>query len=184
MTRVALLTAAALVSGCATLSVDSPPRRRIEPRSYATYDWAKTNSMSLDADVMGILDDYFEGAVDKRLTVNGLHKPLAGTPDLLLHARTSLRGIDLAALDRRYRACPSGDCRAALTDYDEVDILLNAVDTRSETIIWQRSARAKLDDIATNPERLKATIDKAVTRMLHGFLPAQSGILAARTIAP
>jgi hypothetical protein len=170
MTRVALFAAVALVSGCATLNVDSSINRQTDSRSYATYDWARTESLPMGADFTGALDDYFAGAVDRRLAQNGLHKPFDGTPDLLLHARTSLHGLDVAALERRYRQCSSGDCRAALADYDEVTILLTAVDTRTEAVVWQESTHAKLNGVAGNPERLKATVDNAATRILQGFL--------------
>lgn len=174
MTRAALLTTVALLAACAPMQVVSSPNRNAARRPYITYDWDRTGAVLAGDDHNRMFEDYFEGAVARRLADKGLRRPVDGAPDLLLRSRTSLRGVDVAAIDRLYRRCSDGTCRAGIVDYDEVTIAIDAIDPQTETLVWRGSANAKLNGVADDAARLEGLVDRAVTRMLQGFPGRQS----------
>ena len=174
MTRVALLTTVALLAACAPIHVASSADRNAARRPYVTYDWDRTGAVLAGDDRNRVLEDYFEGAVARRLADKGLRRPADGAPDLLLRSRTSFRGVDVAAIDRLYRRCSDGTCRAGIVDYDEVTIAIDAIDPQTEAIVWRGSADAKLNGVADDAARFKGLVDRAVTRMLQGFPGRQS----------
>jgi hypothetical protein len=176
MTRLAALAAAVLVSGCATMSVGSYANRYADFTGYATYDWGAPDALPTGdprLDNNRVFEDYFEGAVEKGLARKGFQKPFDGAPDLVLHYHTSVvQRVDVASVERTYQQCANDNgCRAEATDYDEVTILLDAVDTATEKLVWRGWARTNLNGIADDQDRLERMVDKAVAKMLEGFLP-------------
>lgn len=175
MTRVTVFVAALLVSGCATMNVGSYANRYADFTGYDTYDWGTPDALPTGdprLDSNRVFEDYFEGAVEKGLAAKGFQKPVEGTPDLRLHYHTSVvQRIDVASVERTYQQCNTGDCRTEVTDYDEVTILLDAIDTRTEKLIWRGWARTNLNGIADDQDRLEQMVDKAVAKMLAGFPP-------------
>lgn len=168
MTRSVLLTTAALLAACAPMRVVSSPDLTAET-SYITYDWDRTGAPIADDDHNRVLEDFFEGAVARRLADKGLRTPVDGTPDLLLRSRTSFRGVDVAAINRLYRRCSDGTCRAGIVDYDQMTISIDAIDPRADTVVWRGSASAKLNGVPDDSARLKGLVDMAVAKMLEGF---------------
>jgi hypothetical protein len=156
------------------MQVVSSPNRAAAPRPYITYDWDRTDAVLAADNRDPLLDDYFEGAVARRLADKGLRKPVDGAPDLILRSRTSFGGLDVAAIDRLYRRCGDGTCRAGIVDYDKVTIAIDAIDPQTDTLVWRGSANARLTGVADDPARLKGLVEKAVTRMLDGFPRRQS----------
>jgi len=177
MTRlVALFGAVALASGCATMSVGSYANRYANFSGYTTYDWQAPDALPTGdprLDNNAIFEDYFEGAVEKRLAAKGFQKPVAGVPDLLLHYHTSVvQRIDVATIDRMYRQCNDDGCRTEASDYDELTILLDATDAWTGKLVWRGWARTNLAGIAEDQGRLEGMVEKAVRRMLQAFPPA------------
>ena len=165
---------ATLLAACAPMQVVSSPNRDAARRPYITYDWDRTDAMLAADNRDPLFEDYFEGAVARRLADKGLRKPIDGPPDLLLRSRTSFAGLDVAAIDRLYRRCGDGTCRAGIVDYDEVTIAIDAIDPQTDTLVWRGSANARLTGVADDPARLKGLVEKAVTRMLDRFPRRQS----------
>jgi hypothetical protein len=58
-----------------------------------------------------------------------------------------------------------------VADYDEVTILLDAVDTQTEKLVWRGWARTNLNGMADNQDRLEQMVNRAVAKMLQGFPP-------------
>ena len=184
MTRLAVFAGAVLVSGCATMSVGSYANRYADFTGYATYDWGAPDALPTGdprLDNNGIFEDYFEGAVEKSLARKGFQKPFDGAPDLRLHYHTSVvQRVDVASVERMYQQCNNDTaCRAEATDYDEVTILLDAVDTATEKLAWRGWARTNLNGIADDQDRLERMVEKAVAKMLEGF-----PVVHPRAIAP
>ena len=175
MTRVTLLAAAVVVSGCATMSVGSYANRYADFTGYSTYHWGTPDALPTGdprLDNNGMFEDYFEGAVERGLAAKGFQQPVAGDPDLLLHYHTSvIQRVDVASVERLYNQCNSSDCRTEATDYDEVTILLDAVDAKTDKLVWRGWARTNLNGIADDQDRLEQMVDKAVAKMLQGFPP-------------
>jgi len=151
------------------MRVVSSPNRTAPHASYITYDWDRTGASIADDDHNRVLEDVFEGAVARGLADKGLRTPVNGTPDLLLRSRASFRGVDVAAIDRLYRRCSDGTCRAEIVDYDQMTIAIDAIDPRTESVVWRGSASAKLNGIADEQDRLEGMVDRAVAKMLQGF---------------
>jgi hypothetical protein len=188
MTRVVTLFAAlVLVSGCATMSVGSYANRYANFSGYSTYDWQAPDALPTGdprLDNNRIFEDYFEGAVEKRLSAKGFQKPASGVPDLLLHYHTGVvQRIDVATIDRMYRQCNDEGCRTEVSDYDEITILLDAVEAGTEKLVWRGWARTNLNGIAEDQDRLENMVEKAVQRMLQGFPPASRHSLVMPPLA-
>jgi hypothetical protein len=188
MTRLAAVVGAvALVSGCATMSVGSYANRYATFGGYATYDWQAPDALPTGdprLDNNRIFEDYFEGAVEKRLAAKGFQRPVAGVPDLLLHYHTSVvQRIDVATIDRMYRQCNDEGCRTEVSDYDEITILLDANEAWTKQLVWRGWARTNLNGIAEDQRRLEDMVEKAVRRMLQGFPPASRRALLVPPLA-
>ena len=174
MTRGALLTSVALLAACAPMRVVSSPDVDATRSPYVTYDWDTKDATFPGDDHARAFKDYVEGAVARRLADRGLHRLADGAPDLVLRSRAGFRGVDVAAVDRLYRRCGDGTCRAGIVDYDEITIALDAIDPQTARLVWRGSANARLNGVADDPTRLQGVIDTAVTRMLDRFPRRQS----------
>ena len=192
MTRMALIAASALLSGCATMSVGSYADRYADFTSYRTYDWGSADVLPmgdprLDNNVF-FLDD-FQGAVDKEFSAKGYERSHDGMPDLLLHYHANVRQrVDVSALERNAQYCANPECRPGATEYDETTLVLDAVDTRTERLVWRGWAQTDLNGMIENQDSLARRVDEAVTRMLKELPPvhprAGSRPLAMRSPIP
>jgi hypothetical protein len=175
MTRVTLVAAAALLSGCATMAVGSYADRYADFTGYRTYDWgtadaAPTGDPRLDNNVFFL--DHFQGAVDRGLAAEGYEKPPEGTPDLLLHYHATVRQrVDVSAVERNAQYCANPECRPEAIDFDEATLVLDAVDSRTQTLVWRGWAQTPLNGIIENQDSLERMVNQAVTRMLKQFPP-------------
>jgi hypothetical protein len=173
MTRVALVAAAALLAGCATMGTGSYADRYADFTGYRTYDWGAADAVPtgdprLDNNVFFL--DHFQGAVDQGLAAKGYEKPPAGTPDLLLHFHATVRQrVDVSVVERNAQACTDPECRPEAIDYDEATLVLDAVDSRTQTLVWRGWAQTPLNGIIESQDSLERMVNQAVTRMLKEF---------------
>ena len=162
------------IGGCATtMTVSSNIQRGLDIAQYRTYDWGPADALPTGdprLDANPFFQDHMQGAVEKELAVKGFEPRAAGMADLLIHYHANItRRFDVDRLDRSYGYCSSGDCRAGLMEYEAGTIVLDIVDTRTNRVIWRGWAQDTLDGVLDNPDRLKETINEAVTRMLRQF---------------
>jgi len=98
------------------------------------------------------------------LGTRGFEKITAGTPDLVLHYYASVRQqLDVSAVDQNYGHC--ADCRSASL-YDAGTIMLDFVDTRTNTLVWRGWVEGSLEGAIDNQDWLEERIDAAIARIV------------------
>jgi hypothetical protein len=169
----AAVAAALVLTGCATMNVSSHMQRGVDFRQFHTYDWGPADALPTGdprLDNNPFFHDHFEGAVEKQLAAKGFVKPVVGTPDLLLHYHANVtRRFSIAGLDAQYGSCAGHDCQPRLTEYEAGTLILDMVDTRTNTLVWRGWAQQSVDGVIDDQDWLEEYITKGVTRMLERF---------------
>lgn len=174
MTRSSRLTGFAVLvvstltlSACAPVRVNSFAARSATFAQYHTYAWADdglraTGDPRLDSNPFFLTR--IQTDADRQLATRGFEKVTAGTPDLLLHYHASIRQqLDVSVADQKYGYC--ADCRTA-SMYDAGTIMLDFVDTRTNTLVWRGWTEGSLDGAIDNQEWLEERIDDAIARIV------------------
>jgi hypothetical protein len=171
-TRINVMAAATVVAlvltGCATLRVNSYLERGADFARYRSYAWSPREALSTGdprLDNNRFFSQRVEDAVDTQLAARGYEKATAGTADLLIHihARVDQR-IDGGAIDREYRRCDAEDCRPQV--YDAGTLLVDLLDRRTNRLAWRGWAECSFDGVIDDQHWMEETIDKAVARIL------------------
>jgi hypothetical protein len=178
MTRRERLAAAAaagllLLAGCATMGVSSFLDRSVDFSQYHTYSWGPADALPTGdprLDSNPFFKDRLEGGVDKALAARGFGRPASGaSPDLLLHYHASVtQRLDVNGADRRRGYCYD-DCQPRVTEYEEGTLVLDAVDARTNKVVWRGWAKDTVDGVIEDQALMERKIDEAVRRMMALF---------------
>jgi Domain of unknown function (DUF4136) len=164
----AVVSAAALFAGCATLAVHSYARRDVDLRQYRTFAWdasaaVATGDPRLDSNE--IFDARVRTAVERELEARGFEKTSA-TPDLLVHYHAIVaQKIDAADPDRPGAACAGEDCAPYV--YDAGTLFVDLLDARTRALLWRGWAEGAVDGAIDDQDWMEARIDESVTRILQ-----------------
>ena len=167
--RLAVVIAAVLtLNGCATLRVGSHLERGADFARYRSYAWRLSDTFSTGdprLDNNRFFSERVESAVDRQLRDRGFEKTGSGTADLVIHihARVDQR-LDTSAIDQEYGRCDVEECRPRV--YDAGTLLLDFIDTRTNTLAWRGWAEGSLDGVIDDQQWMEETIDKAVEKIL------------------
>jgi hypothetical protein len=164
-----LAVTAMLAAGCASMSIGTYVSRDTDWSRYRTYAWAPADALPAgDARLEhnGIFVDYFQGAVERGLHGHNLLLVSASDhPDLLIHFHGSVRRVlDVADVNRPHDAGVSEP--ASVVDYDEATLTLDMVDARTTRLLWRGWAVDSMNGLLGSRDRMKRTINEAVSRML------------------
>lgn len=168
----ALLSALAISSCAARMTVSSHVERGFDLSRYRTFDWGPADALPtgdprLDRDPF--FKDRVQGAVEKGLLARGFLLPDAGSPDLLIHyhAHVSKR-IDVNRIDHVYGDgyCSQPGCPSDVVEYEAGTLVLDIVDTETNRLIWRGWAQNSVADMLEDRDVMAKTIDEAVERML------------------
>lgn len=167
-TLLALVVAAA--AGCASFPASSYVDRSVDFSRYRTFDWGPRDSLPLGdprLDENRYFRDQFEGAVERAFAAHGYSQPALGRrPDLAIHYHASVsRRIQADRADHAYGY--RIDPQAHISEHEESTLVLDIVDTRTQTVIWRGWARADLRALLDNGQPVAKRIDEAVRRMLE-----------------
>jgi hypothetical protein len=163
-------------TGCATrMTVSSHVERGLDVSAYRTFDWGPPDALPVGdprLDRNPFFKDHLTGAIEKGLAARGLQLSSDGQPDLLIHyhANISTR-MNVNRVDSAYGYCSEGDCLwlSNTVDYEAGTLVLDVVDSRRKTLIWRGWAQHSINAMLNDPDRMEATINEAVTRMLRRF---------------
>jgi len=164
--RLAALGTLVLVTGCASMNVNSYVERGYDLNRFHTYAWspapaAATGDPRLDSNPF--FDEQVRAEVEVQLARRGFERT-ARLPDLLVHYHANMiQRIEARDLDRQYGSCEKGDCRADV--YDAGTILIDLVDPRTNTVVWRGWAEGSMDGVVDNQAWLEARINQAVTKI-------------------
>jgi hypothetical protein len=165
---VAVTVIAMVLSGCATIRVNSYRERGADFRPYRTYAWGPADAFSTGdprLDNNRFFSERVEKAVDQHLVSRGFEKRESGLADVLIHmhARFDQR-IESDAIDREYVRCDVSDCRPLV--FEAGMLLLDFIDTRTNQLAWRGWADGGFEGAIDNQDWMEARIDDAVAKIL------------------
>jgi hypothetical protein len=156
------------LNGCATVRTHSYLERGIDFGDYRTYAWGPVGSLSTGdprLDNNQIFIGLVEAAVDRQLAAKGFEKTRRPAAQLLLHLHARLdQRIESNSIDREHR-------RRAVAEYppfvyEAGTLLLDLVDTRTNRLAWRGWAEGSLGAVIDNQDRMEASIDNAIAKIL------------------
>lgn len=160
-------------TGCAsTMTVSSHVDRDVAFGRYRTYDWGPADTLPTGdprLDQNPFFKDHVEGAVEKGLAARGF--TLApDKPDLLIHYHANIsQRIDVNRVDRGYGYCYGAECQSGVIEYEAGTLVLDAVDARTNQLVWRGSARQNVDALIDNQDWMEEYVDKSVARLMVAF---------------
>ena len=174
------------LNGCATVKVSSDYDTATDFSRYHTYAWQSTPPPADDD--MRINNDLFDArvkrAVDRQLAQLGIAYS-ENSPDFLvrytlhIEQKTALihdeydYPLDIGWHYGYYDDYGFGfSTRVYEQPYDVLTLIIEFVDTDTDTLIWQGIAQDEFDPMVS-PERKDKQIDEAVTGMLAKFEQAR-----------
>jgi hypothetical protein len=186
MPRRSLLTVIVLAaaSGCAAaINVSSHRAPAHDWSAYQTFAWTAPDALpAADPRLSAnpIFGDRMHGAVTSHLLARGWAEAAASAADIHIHYHASVTTrLNVARLDQAYGSCPGGSCPGQTTEYEAGTVVLDFVDARTHRLIWRGWAQTALADLLRDPDRMAATINSSVTRML-ALLPVTSPVRSTR----
>lgn len=183
--------AALAVSACATMSVSSHVEPTVDLRLFYTYDWGPRDALPVlqtgtdltrlrryawaeqrpystgdpRLDANPFFDTATRAAIDRALAGRGLAH-VAEAPDVVFHYHVSMRQkLDLSGADSSYLTCE--ECTP--TVYEAGTLVIDAVDPRSDRLLWRGWAEGSFDGFIDQQTALTTRIDEAVTRVLARY---------------
>jgi hypothetical protein len=163
----ALALSALVLTGCASMKVNSYMERGMALGQYHTYGWGPTDTFTTGdprLDNNPFFQDRVQADVDKALATRGFEKTTSAKPDLLIHYHASVtQQVDVNAADQKYGYCD--DCRPYV--FDAGTLTIDFVDTRTNRLVWRGWAEDSLDRVVDHQDWLEQKIDEAVTRILE-----------------
>ena len=168
--RAASMLLAVAAASCMTMRVASHLETGADFSQYRTWDWGAPDNLPtgdprLDNNAFFI--DHLTGAIEHALARQGLTRVDAGIkPDLLFHyhANVNQRFDVVEATD-----CIGGDCKAQAIDYDQGTLVIDAVDARTNKLVWRSWAQDSVQGVIDNQDALERKVDEAVATMFAQF---------------
>jgi len=171
--RLAAVAFAALaLAACAPMNVSSHVERSVDFAQYHTWDWGPADALPTGdprLDNNPFFKDYLEGAFEKQFAARHFEKATSGTPDLLIHYHANIsQRFEVNGVDTSRGYCYE-DCEPRVSEYEEGTLVVDAVDARTNRVVWRGWAQSNVEGVIDNQDRLASQIDKAVTRMMERF---------------
>ena len=167
---VLLALTAAVLSGCATMTVGSYVGRTVDLTTYRTYDWGPPDALPIgDArlDNHTVFQDHLQGAVEKALAARGYARVGSEAPDILIHYHATVaRRIDVDSLNPGYD-CRGSGCEPRVFAYDAGTLVIDIVDAKTKRLLWRGWAQDSMDGVLEDQDEMEAQIAEAVTRIFE-----------------
>jgi len=175
--------ALALLTACASYTVKYDYDPRATYNAYKTYDWyaasarAKGKAQGQESPIM---DRRVRAAVDRELAAKGFKLKPEGEPDVLVtyypvyQDRAMVTSIGPAfghyGWGWGHYGYFAGPRFQEVRHYKEGSIVLEVVDNKTNSLVWQAVADGALTDI-TDPQDADEQVAQAVRKMLERFPP-------------
>lgn len=164
--------AAFALAACAPMNVSAHVERAVDFTQYHTWNWGPADALPTGdprLDNNPFFKDYLEGAFEKQFAARQLEHANAGTPDLLIHYHANIsQRFEVNGVDTSRGYCYD-DCAPNLIEYELGTLVVDAVDARTNRVVWRGWAQSNVEGVIDNQDRLAAQINKAVTRMMERF---------------
>jgi Domain of unknown function (DUF4136) len=164
-----------IAAGCATMTVGSHAERGFDFSQYRSFDWILAETLPLGDPRLvrdPFFNDHMQGAVEKALARQRIVRLTDGeTPDLWIHYHASIRRR-IQPLDWASGYDAAFDSAPGVASLEEAIFVLDFIDARTNRLIWRGWVQRRLGNLLENRDRMAATIDDAVSRMLLHLPPA------------
>jgi uncharacterized protein DUF4136 len=163
---------AVVLSGCATMKVNSHVERGAEFTHYRTWAWASaaaqpTGDPRLDSNPF--FEDRLRGAVEHEMTRKGyIRSALAGPPDLLLHYHVNFSKTYEVTGGARSGSCYR-NCEPEAYAYEQGTLVVDVVDSRTEKVVWRGWVLDNMEGVIDRQNVMEAEVDAAVAKMFERF---------------
>jgi len=176
-----VLVASFALAACSSISVTADYDPETDFRSLGTFSWVPEDP---DAEVdpragNSLVSDRVTAAIERTLQARG-YQQVDLSADFLVGFSISVRtGVESApSSSARFHYGYYGryggigySTGTELREFDEGELVVDFVDPTSNKLIWRGTAKTRLTS-DQSPEKSKATIDEAVTRLLDQFPPS------------
>ena len=163
---------ALMVGACATMNVSSHIERGADFTQYRTWDWGPADALPTGdprLDNNPFFKDYLEGAFEKQLATRRFERTTSEKADLLFHYHANIsQRFEVNGIDQSRGYCYD-NCEPILNEYELGTIVVDAVDTHTNKVVWRGWAQTDAAGMIDNQQRLSDTITRAVTRMMERF---------------
>jgi hypothetical protein len=177
----AILTAAALGVGCASMNVSSYVDQAADFTEFATFDWGAPDNLPTGdprLDNNPFFRDYLMGAVEKQLAARGYRRASDRQPQLLVHYHANVaQRFEVHGLEpTNYPNCMP-NCEPAIVEYEEGTIVVDVVNAATGDVVWRGWAQGDLRVFIDDQDAMHQHVVRSVERMFEA-LPA--GAVTAR----
>lgn len=182
------LAAAFFLTSCSTLSVNYDFNEQVDFNSYKTYDW------------LPLPDSARDNELNRQRFVNAVNNNLSGKGFALDAARADFKiashfgkSREIQVTDWGYSYAPvtyyrgrgylhpaaptyatgmsvSHSPRVSVYEYEKGTLILDFIDTESNTLIWRATAKAVINP-SSSPQEQTERINNAVEEILENFPP-------------
>jgi len=156
---------------CSGINTSSDFDRKYNFKQLKVYEWLP---VSQDEDIRHIDVERVRRAVNKDLRFKGFRLATGNAHFLIaLSVGTQNRSTvvgDNSGWDRFSGG--TGPRTARVVNYQEGNLRLDFIDSKTKKIVWQGEARAVLSE-RPSPQKVEARINEAVGKMLRDFPPKQ-----------
>ena len=158
------------LAACAPVTAHSFTSRTANFAEFHTYNWAAnepgaTGDPRLDNNPFFI--NRIHAAAERELAARGYEKASSGRPDLMLHVHASLtQRLDVSQIDQRYTTSDPEPAPVTATLYDAGTILLDFVDTKTNTVIWRGWVESSMEGVVDNQDSMEKRIDQTIAKII------------------
>ena len=168
-----LLSAFAL--GCVSPKIGYDYDRGADFGRYHTYAWVDgAQTATGDRRVQSsLVDARIRTAIDAQLRAKGYTVSASGHPEFLVAYRVGMKDMIKGASTQHYigdRVHGTYTTTSDIQPYHEGTLLIDIVDAGSQTLVWQASAQAEVDQ-SLGPKERDERIGTIVRAMLAHFPP-------------
>jgi hypothetical protein len=167
--RLATMTLALAVAGCASLAGGAYVPEGQNLTRYRTYQWASGNPLSTGdprLDNNRFFDERVRAAVDRELAGRRFEKAPLDRVDLVVHYHASFtQGIDVRGIDPEYKYCKEERCGPY--SYEAGTLLIDLVDATTRQLVWRGWVEGRFDGVIDNQRSMEATVDDTVKQLLR-----------------
>jgi Domain of unknown function (DUF4136) len=160
--------------GCGSAKVGYDYDRSVDFSRYHTYGWAGAQQTTGDRRLQSsLVDARIRTAIDAELRAKGYTVTANGQPEFWVAYQVGMKDMIKGASTQNYIGDRVHGTYTTISDiqsYKEGTLLIDIADASSQTLVWQASAHAEVDQ-SLGPKERDERIGTIVRAMLAHFPP-------------
>lgn len=164
-----------ILTGCASLSVNSNFDRELDYSALKTYHWLKSTQEPISEPILRntLSDAYIARTINERLKAEGLSEQADGQPDFLVDYHIDVRRTEEIVRKGAWHHDWPNERGNITTIYEsrKGTFVLDFLDPESKNLIWRGWATGVIEQ-NPDPEKIKKKFEKAVEKIFEKFPPS------------